>query len=40
MRSPLPANVCRSIILSLGGRLQMASELGQGTTFSVILPTA
>jgi CheY-like chemotaxis protein len=32
--------VCRNIVIALGGTLEVESELGQGTTFHVVLPAA
>jgi PAS domain S-box-containing protein len=32
--------VCESIVTSLGGTIRVCSELGRGTTFSIVLPPA
>ncbi|HYO68818.1 MAG TPA: ATP-binding protein [Archangium sp.] len=34
----LGLSVCQGIITALGGRIEVQSELGQGSTFSVVLP--
>ena len=36
----LGLSICKSIIQSNGGTITVASQLGKGTTFSVLLPLA
>jgi CheY-like chemotaxis protein len=36
----LGLSICHGIIVSLGGEIRVASELGKGTTFRVLLPPA
>jgi PAS domain S-box-containing protein len=38
--SGLGLAICRSIVTSLGGEIEVASEVGMGTTFAVTLPVA
>ncbi|WP_224372501.1 hybrid sensor histidine kinase/response regulator [Hyalangium versicolor] len=35
----LGLSICRSIVTSLGGRLELESEVGRGSIFRIILPT-
>ncbi|WP_224249901.1 sensor histidine kinase [Hyalangium gracile] len=39
MGTGLGLSVCRTIILSLGGTLEVESEVGRGSTFRITLPT-
>jgi PAS domain S-box-containing protein len=36
----LGLSICHGIVTSLGGEIQLASEIGRGTTFRVLLPAA
>ncbi|HQF30227.1 MAG TPA: ATP-binding protein, partial [Hyphomicrobiales bacterium] len=36
----LGLSICRAIVKHAGGRIEVESELGKGTTFTIILPDA